>query len=119
MALTSGRGRIGLILGSGTSTTTWVDLTEATASTPGSSLSSVAASADINETTRNGPHCRSTWAITVSLTTLVTRPVNRFRALSGTGVPSSGARAISWAWRGEIGAVDGGRAPAGIRLQPA
>ena len=45
---------------SGISTTTWVDFTEATASTPGSSCRSSAASADISDTTRNGPHCRST-----------------------------------------------------------
>ena len=45
---------------SGISTTTWVDLTDATASTPGSSCRSLAASADISDTTRNGPHCRST-----------------------------------------------------------
>ena len=81
----------------GISTTTCVDLTEATASTPGSSRSSVAASADISDTTRKGPHCKSTCAITESLITRVTKPVKRFRALSATGLPSSGAVAISCA----------------------
>ena len=64
---------------------------------PGLELESVAASADISDTTRNGPHCRSTCAITESLITRVTRPVKRFRALSATGLPSSGAVAISCA----------------------
>src|SRR5690606_22027746 len=82
--------------GSGTSTTTLVALIEAVASTPGSRPSSVAASADISDTTRNGPHCRSTWAITPSLVTLVTSPVNRFRALSATGDPRPGTVASCW-----------------------
>src|SRR5699024_6876400 len=64
----------------GVSTTTWVLFTTATARTPGSSPSSRTASVLINETTRCGPHCISTCAITRSATTLVTNPTNRLRA---------------------------------------
>src|SRR5690606_34996442 len=55
----------------GRSITTFVDLTLAVASTPGSSRSSSAASRLMSDTTRNGPACSSTCAITPSLTTRV------------------------------------------------
>ena len=57
-----------------------VALTTATATLPGSSFNSRAASALISDTTMNGPHFISTCAITPSTTTLVTSPVNRLRA---------------------------------------
>ena len=59
---------------------TVVALTTATASRPGSSCISRAASLLISDTTACGPHCTSTWAITPSAMTLVTSPTNRFRA---------------------------------------
>ena len=59
---------------------TVVALTTATASRPGSSRISRAASLLISDTTVCGPHCTSTCAITPSAMTLVTRPTNRFRA---------------------------------------
>ena len=40
----------------------------------------------IKDTTVNGPHCISTWVITLSLTTLVTNPTKRLRA--GLPTPS-------------------------------
>ena len=55
---------------------TVVALTTATATLPGSRCRSRTASALISETTVNGPHCISTCAITVSVTTLVTKPAN-------------------------------------------
>src|SRR5699024_483452 len=63
------------------STITVVALTTAVARAPTSRPRSRTASADINDTTRYGPHCRSTCAITSSAAIAVTRPVNRFRAL--------------------------------------
>src|SRR5205807_4015634 len=63
----------------GSSTTTLVALTAATASTPGASFNSSAASRVIRETTRWRPAWISTWAATLSLTTRVTTPVNRLR----------------------------------------
>src|SRR5579884_408837 len=53
--------------------------------TPGARASSSAASRLIKETTRKGPAWISTWAITLSLVTLVTRPGKWFRADSATG----------------------------------
>src|SRR5262245_31147110 len=58
--------------GAGTSTTTLVDFTTATASTPGSRPSSSAACAVISETTRCGPACISTFATIWSAITEVT-----------------------------------------------
>src|SRR5690606_10840161 len=85
----------------GASTTTVVALTTAEASEPGVSPSSSTASALMRETTRNGPYWRSTWAMTPSRSTRVTRPVNRLRAEVETP-PTSGSRrrsASSWAKR--------------------
>src|SRR5207302_10810665 len=65
---------------SGTSTTTLVAFTAATARTPGAKPSSSAASRDISDTTRCGPAWSSTWAITLSLTTRVTMPGKGLRA---------------------------------------
>lgn len=53
---------------------TVVDLTTAVASTPGASSSSSAASRDISDTIRNGPHAMSTCAITPSFSTDTTTP---------------------------------------------
>ena len=64
----------------GLSIRTFVDLITATASTPGSSPSSRTASLLISDTTRCGPHCISTWAITLSVITSVTSPTSRLRA---------------------------------------
>ena len=79
------------------STMTVVALTTATATLPGSRFSSRTASALISETTVNGPHCISTWAITVSVTTFVTSPANRLRAelatVSGSLGPPRRSRA--------------------------
>src|SRR5207302_2156023 len=69
----------------GTSTTTLVDFTEATASTPGANSNSSAASRLINDTTRYGPAWISTWAMTLSFVTLVTRPGKLLRADWATG----------------------------------
>src|SRR5690606_17301106 len=85
----------------GVSTTTVVALTTAVASEPGSRPSSSAASRLMRETTRNGPHCSSTCAMTPSAVTSVTSPVNRFRADRPT-VESGVGRlrdASSWACR--------------------
>ena len=85
---------------SGISTTTLVDLTAATATTPGSSPRSSAASRLISDTTRNGPACSSTWAITPSRVTLVTMPRNRLRADCATTTPGSAgsaSRCAAWA----------------------
>src|SRR5882757_1611801 len=70
--------------GSGISMTTFVDFTEASARTPGSSPSSSAASRLINDTMRWGPACISTCAITLSRITLVTMPRSRLRADAAT-----------------------------------
>src|SRR5699024_6448653 len=59
------------------SITTWVAFTTALATVPGASPSSRAASLLIRDTTRKGPHCSSTCAITRSMTTSVTRPTKR------------------------------------------
>ena len=73
-----------------------MDFTAATARTPGSSPRSSAASRLISETTRNGPACISTWAITVSRVTFVTSPVNRLRADSLTTCrPGTGGAAAA------------------------
>ena len=72
----------------------WTSST-ATASTPGSSPSSSAASRLISDTTRNGPACISTWAITPSLMTRVTIPGKRLRADSATTAPGDAATAAS------------------------
>src|SRR6202022_2609075 len=84
----------------GVSTITVVALTTATATLPGASSSSRTASALINETTVKGPHCISTWAITLSVTTFVTSPAKRLRAelamVSGSlGAAAAFARANS------------------------
>ena len=63
-------------------TTTFVDFTDATAVTPGSSPSSSAASRLMSETNRNGPACSSTCAMTRSLVTLVTRWPSSFSMYS-------------------------------------
>src|SRR6202021_1343151 len=65
----------------GSSMLTLVALMAATAMTPGARPSWSAASRLMRETTRNGPATISTWAITLSLVTLVTIPVSRLRAL--------------------------------------
>src|SRR5258708_36721177 len=65
--------------------TTLVDFTDATAATPGASLSSSAASRLMRDTTRYGPAWISTWAMTLSLITLVTSPGKWLRADSATG----------------------------------
>src|SRR5258705_7566678 len=75
------------------STITVVALTTATATLPGSRSSSRTASALINETTVKGPHCISTCAITLSVTTLVTSPTKRLRAELATVSGSLGAAA--------------------------
>src|SRR5258705_2946146 len=75
------------------STITVVALTTATATLPGSRSSSRTASALINETTVKGPHCISTCAITLSVTTLVTSPAKRLRAELATVSGSLGAAA--------------------------
>lgn len=59
---------------------TLVDFTTATATEPGSRPSSRAASLDMSDTTRKGPHCSSTCAITLSIMTSVTMPTNLLRA---------------------------------------
>ena len=60
-------------------------------------------SADISETTRNGPHWSSTWAMTASVRMSVTSPTNRLRAElarpSGRGGGAAwvrATRASSW-----------------------
>src|SRR5690606_41031118 len=52
---------------------TFVALTTAVAMAPGVTPNSWTASVEMRETTRNGPHCISTWLMTVSEMTLVTR----------------------------------------------
>ena len=74
---------------------TVVDLTTATATEPSSSSRSRTASLLISETTRNGPHCSSTWAITSSSLMSVTRPTNRLRAELAT--PSGLGVVVAWA----------------------
>ena len=61
--------------------TTSVDFTEATASTPGASFSSSAASLVSTETMRWGPTASSTLATMSLLVNLVTIPVKRLRAV--------------------------------------
>nr|BFE80354.1 hypothetical protein GCM10020093_029550 [Planobispora longispora] len=70
----------GRVFEAGVSTTTLVDLTTATATTPGSRPSSSAAWRLISDTTRNGPAAISTCAITASRITSVTIPRKRLRA---------------------------------------
>jgi hypothetical protein len=72
-------------------------LTAATASIPGSRPSSSAASRLSSDTNRCGPAWISTWAITVSRTTRVTRPANRFLSdwlatVTASGYPPDSAR---------------------------
>lgn len=62
--------------------TTLVDFTDAIARTPGARPRSAAASLLMSETRRYGPHTISTWAMTVSVLTLVTMPDMRLRALT-------------------------------------
>src|SRR5664279_1953278 len=82
----------------GVSMITVVALTTATANLPGSSFISRAASLLISDTTVCGPHCISTWAITPSAITLVTRPTNRLRAdLATPDGSGGGAAACRWA----------------------
>ena len=81
---------------------TVVDFTTAMATDPSSRARSSTASELINETTRNGPHCISTWAITVSRLMSVTSPTKRLRAERPTPLGSSTAcawsRASSATW---------------------
>ena len=65
--------------------TTLVAFTEATASIPGSNLSSATASLLISELIRNGPAWSLTCAITPSVATSVTRPMKWLRAELGHG----------------------------------
>src|SRR5690625_2830682 len=62
------------------SSTTLVALTVAIAGEPTSKPSSCTASVEISDTTRNGPHCNSTFDIITSDSFLVTRPVSLLRA---------------------------------------
>src|SRR5699024_3354980 len=62
------------------SITTLVALTVAIAGEPTSRPRSWTASVEINEATRNGPHCSSTCDMTVSETILVTKPLSLLRA---------------------------------------
>src|SRR5215831_3147577 len=85
----------------GISTETLVALTVATASMPGSRLSSSAASRLSSDTTRYGPAWISTWAITVSRTTRVTRPWNLFRAeWATTALPPAWSAVSARSWAG-------------------
>src|SRR5690606_33940529 len=77
--------------GSARSTTTLVDFTPASATTPARSPRSSAASRLISDTTRNGPAWISTCAITPSRTTSVTMPRSRLRAEENRTPWSSGA----------------------------
>ena len=74
----------------GTSTTTFVDFTTATARSPGSIPRSSAASRVISEVTRCGPAWMCTTATRPSFCTWVTIPGNRLRADSRTGGSSPG-----------------------------
>src|SRR4029077_5494563 len=74
----------------GSSITTLVAFTDATATTPGLNPSSSADSRVISDTIRYGPACISTWAATPSLMTRVTMPANRLRADSLTTCGVSG-----------------------------
>lgn len=71
----------------GMPTMTLVALTEAMATAPTSSPSASTASRDMSDTTRKGPHCSSTWAMTVSASTRVTMPRIRLRADSSRTGP--------------------------------
>ena len=86
-----------LLRGWGSRRRRWWPSTEATTSDPGARASSSAASRLISETTRNGPACTSTWAITLSLVTLVTRPGKWLRADSDAVVPGRGGADLAWA----------------------
>jgi hypothetical protein len=101
-------------LPAGSSTVTFVALTEATALTPGTRPSSSAASRLINDTSRNGPACSSTCAITVSFTTLVTMAGKRLRAECAPVGPTSAAKSRP-SWR----ASSASDAPSMSRLPPA
>src|SRR6185312_4442499 len=79
---------------SGVSTMTVVALTTATANEPTCRPRSRTASELISDTTRCGPHCISTWAITVSAVIAVTRPTNRLRADRPT--PDGSAGGFAW-----------------------
>src|SRR5207248_7264625 len=82
---------------SGSSTITLVALTTATARTPGARPSSSAASREIKDTSRYGPACSSTCAMTRSLTTRVTMPWKWLRADRPTvvsGLTSAGVLAM-------------------------
>src|SRR5215471_5693759 len=84
----------------GISTETLVAFTAATASIPASRPSSSAASRLSKDTNRCGPAWISTWAITVSRITRVTRPLNLLRAEWATTAwlaARSGGSASSWA----------------------
>src|SRR5699024_2501797 len=76
---------------------TMVAFTEAVASVPGESSSWRQASADISDTTRSGPHCMLTCAMTPSTTTSVTRPAKRLRAELTTPLGSGRDPADDWA----------------------
>ena len=70
------------------------NVTTATATEPSSSPSSRTASLLMSETTRCGPHCSSTSAITRSATMSVTRPTKRLRAEPATPDGSAGSTAF-------------------------
>src|SRR5699024_11327532 len=74
-----------------------VAFTEAVASVPGESSSWRQASADISDTTRSGPHCMLTCAMTPSTTTSVTRPAKRLRPELTTPLGSGRDPADDWA----------------------
>src|ERR1700686_614093 len=76
----------------GSSITTLVAFTDATATTPAFSPSSSADSRVISDTIRYGPACISTWAATPSLMTRVMMPTKRLRADS--------LAAAGGSWRG-------------------
>ena len=84
----------------GISTPTLVAFTTASATTPGASSSSSAASRVMRATNRCGPAWISTWAATLSFTTRVTIPRNRLRAdcpRGWAGVRSPAMSIANWA----------------------
>src|SRR3954468_8381666 len=77
---------------------TVVALITAVALSPGLRPSWSAASRDMTETTRFGPHAMSTWAITPSRRTARTIPVRRLRALADATPERSRSRRASSSW---------------------
>src|SRR4051794_3495293 len=80
------------------STTTVVALITAVALSPGFNPSWSAASRDITETTRLGPHAMSTWALTPARRTARTIPVSRLRGLPTDAAERSRRRRASSSW---------------------